>query len=293
MDHEIVLGRPPSKLAGYLHAVVLPRRSYQVGDSLPRIRITRRDLPIDPRHLAWFRTMCGYEPSPAVPFDYPLALCFHYHLGVFAHAAFPWSLRKVLGLRNHVTQHRRIRLDEHLDLTVATKDLRVRRKGIEFDIHTLLSSSLESIWESNHVYFLRGNFPHVGDQPPNADLPPLETVELETSWDAPRSGGLEFARLSGDLNPVHYLTPWARALGFRRAFCHTQRIVADCLRRLPHTRELTAADALRLDVAFKGPLYYGSSLTMKSARSSDGHRFDLHCDGMEKPAIAGYIRREG
>lgn len=290
MSHEITLDELPRKLSGYLNAVILPRRDYRRDDSLPIISVRRPAVTVEARHLEWFRRMCDYESTPFLPFVYPLTICFHYHLGVFAHLAFPWSLRRLLGLRNHVVQHRRIRAGEILDIAVSTQELRVRPRGVEFDILTVISSGREPVWESRHVYFLRCDIPDTPMPSARPELPPLSTVECETGWRAPRGGGWEFARLSGDLNPIHYFKPWAKAMGFRRPFCHTQRVVSECLKRLPDAVTESESEPLMLDVEFKGPVYYDSDLTLRSATVDGGTRFNLHCGGDPRPAIAGHVR---
>lgn len=290
-ERNILLNGLPSKVAGYTRSVILPRPGFKPGDTIPPVNVTRRGFKIDENHLAKFHEMCGGEPSKHLPFVYPLTLLFHYHLGIFAHRDFPWSLRKLLGLRDHVVQRRRIAVGESLDLEARTASQRVLPKGVEFDIHTVLSSGGESVWESVHVYYLRGSFGGADVRPAVDYLQPFDTAEFETSWDAPAGRGWDFARLSGDFNPVHYLTPWAKFLGFKRDFSHTQRIVSDCVRRLPEPPEAMDAEPLRLDVAFKGPVYYGGKLVMKGVKKGNGYRFDLYSDNGNKPAIPGNIQR--
>jgi hypothetical protein len=290
-ERSVVLDGVPSRVTGYARSVVLPRRGLRRGDTVPEIGVTRRGFTIDAGHLAAFRKLCGGEPSAHLPFVYPLSWLFHYHLGIFAHRDFPWSLRKLLGLRNHVVQRRRIPVGDTLDLDARTAGQRVLPKGVEFDVHTVLSSGGASVWESIHVYYLRADAGGEDTRPAPGRLRPLDAIRFETSWKAPGGGGWQFGRLSGDLNPVHYFAPWARLLGFRGAFCHTQRIVSDCLRRLPGGREVTEAESLRLDVAFKGPIYYGSELVMRGAARDDGYRFDLYCGAVDRPAMPGSIQR--
>lgn len=289
-EHNITFDRIPSKVAGYLNCVILPRRGFRRGDALPQITVARCGFKIDENHLSKFRKMCGWEDSEYLPFVYPLSLSFHYHLGIFAHRDFPWSLRRLLGLRNHVVQRRRINVGETLDLSAHTLGLRVGLKGMEFDLHTQISSEGESVWESIHVYYLRGNFGGKDIRSVADCLPPLDLTEFEVSWNAPNIGGLQFAQVSGDLNPVHYFKPWARLLGFKRDFCHTQRIISDCIHLLPNARKVIDMETLRFDAAFKGPVYYGSTLIMRGAEKSNGYRFNLYSDGIDKPAILGNIR---
>ena len=288
--HHIVLDGAPPKLSGYLRSTMFPRRGFRPDTVGPAIRITRPGLRFREQHLAEFARLCQWQSSTHVPLVYPLMLLFHYHLGIFAHSAFPCSLRELLGFRNHVVQRRRIAVGERLDIDVRTAGQRVLPKGVEFDFHSTLSSGGEAVWESVHVYYLRGRYGGSDTRAPAAELEALDKVDFETSWNAPTDGKCEFAKFCGDFNPVHYFAPWARLLGFRRDFSHTQRIVAECLRRLPPTSEVTASESQRLDVAFKGPVYYGSPLTMKTAVQHDGYRFDLYCGELEKPVIPGRLR---
>jgi hypothetical protein len=287
--HSVLHDTPP-KLSGYVRSVMLPRRGFAPDAGIPAIHITRRGLEIDREHLAEFGRLCHWTPSDQLPLVYPLMLLFHYHLGIFSHPAFPCSLRQLLGLRNHVVQRRRIGLDARLDLDVRSHGSRVLAKGVEFDIHSILSSGGEPAWESVHVYYLRGRYAGSDAPAPSADLGALDAVDFEARWNAPTGGKWQFAKFCGDLNPAHYFAPWARALGFRRDFAHTQRIVAECLRRLPESLDAMATGPLRLDVAFKGPVYYGSPLVMKGARQRGGFRFDLYCGDGDKPAIPGRLR---
>jgi hypothetical protein len=285
------LDRPPGKVRSYARSAFLPRRGFSPGRPVPPLRLTREALRFDAEHVARHRAFCGGGACGQMPFLYPLSLLFHYHLGIFAHRHFPSSLTRVLGLRNHVVQRRPIALHERLDLEIRTAGQRVVPKGLEFDLRSVLSHGGEPAWESVHVYYLRGDFGG-NDTPARLEnLQPLRTRQFETSWEAPSGGGWQFARLSGDFNPAHFFAPWARLRGFERDFCHTQRVIADCLRRLPDAGALHAASPLRLDVAFKGPVYYGSKLVMAGVTEGDRCRFDLYCGRRDKPALAGCLQR--
>ncbi|MCC6555657.1 MAG: hypothetical protein IT372_22065 [Polyangiaceae bacterium] len=281
-----LLDRAPSLMPCYIRALFFPRTGFQRRREIPQLGVARRGLRVDERHLASYLEVCGGEPTGYLPFLYPLSLLFGYHISIFAHRDFPLSCLKLLALRNRVLQHRRITTGESFDIEAEVAGQRLVAKGVELDVHSALVIGGERAWESVGTYFIRGRFGGTED-PPGDGFQPLESVEHETHWEAPRSGGWDFAQLSGDFNGVHYSAQWARLLGFKRDFSHTPRVVSECLRRLPAGKD----DApLRLDVAFKGPVYYGSSLLMKGAHSGDGYRFDLYCGGAERPAIRGALR---
>jgi hypothetical protein len=71
----------------------------------------------------------------------------------------------------------------------------------------------------------------------------------------PADAGLDFAKLTGDFNPVHWLAPYARASGFRSCILHGFSTLARALEAL--NRRVFAGDPSRLrtvDVRFTGPL---------------------------------------
>lgn len=291
VGQSTVLDRPPSKLKCYWHGAVRQRPDFNPGAAMPHIGIARPALRLDAGHLAKFERACGWDISEYMPFIYPLALLFHYHIAIFGHPRFPCSQRTLLGIRQHAVQRRRVGVGETLDLDVRMVAQRVLAKGVEFDVRTTLARGGDVAWECISVYYLRGNFGGSDSRAVADRLGPLANPEFEARWQAPRGGGFAFARLSGDFNPAHFSSRWARMIGFKRDFAHTQRAVSDCLHRLPDAARLLEADSLRLDVAFKGPIYYGSSLLIKGAQQDNGYRFDLYCDDGDKPAIPGSIQR--
>jgi acyl dehydratase len=74
-------------------------------------------------------------------------------------------------------------------------------------------------------------------------------------WRLPAGAGLDFAKLTGDFNPVHWVPPYARAFGFRSVILHGFATMVRAMEGL--TRALFAGDtsAIRVfDVRFTRPL---------------------------------------
>ncbi len=59
-----------------------------------------------------------------------------------------------------------------------------------------------------------------------------------------RSAGADFAKLTGDFNPIHWLAPYARAVGFRGVILHGFGMFARAHEAL--VRGLLSGDALRI-----------------------------------------------
>lgn len=83
---------------------------------------------------------------------------------------------------------------------------------------------------------------------------PQDAEELQR-WRLPANAGLDFAKLTGDFNPVHWVPPYARAFGFRNTILHGFSTMARAMEGLQRTLFAGSVRALRvLDVKFTKPL---------------------------------------
>ena len=56
-----------------------------------------------------------------------------------------------------------------------------------------------------------------------------------------------------------------------------------------HIPEFESKNQLKLDAAYKGPVYYDRQLIMKNSKIKDGFRFDLYCEGNNRPIVVGSV----
>lgn len=83
---------------------------------------------------------------------------------------------------------------------------------------------------------------------------PHDAEELQR-WRLPANAGLDFAKLTGDFNPVHWVPPYARAFGFRNTILHGFATMARAMEGLQRTLFAGSVRAIRvLDVKFTKPL---------------------------------------
>ncbi len=74
-------------------------------------------------------------------------------------------------------------------------------------------------------------------------------------WRLPADAGLSFALLTGDINPVHWLRPYAQAFGFRSTILHGFATLARAVEGLQRALFAGAVDRLTdIDVRFARPL---------------------------------------
>lgn len=82
-----------------------------------------------------------------------------------------------------------------------------------------------------------------------------EHAEELARWRIGPTAGLDFAKLTGDFNPVHWVRPYARAFGFRSTILHGFATMARAIEGLQRTMFSGSVHALHVvDVKFTKPL---------------------------------------
>jgi acyl dehydratase len=82
----------------------------------------------------------------------------------------------------------------------------------------------------------------------------------------PDDAGRRYARVSGDVNPIHLSGLTAKAFGFKRAIAHGMWVKARALAAL--TGRLP--DAMTVDVVFRKPLFLPSTVTLATTPVDGG-----------------------
>ena len=86
------------------------------------------------------------------------------------------------------------------------------------------------------------------------------SARLVEEWSLPRNAGLSFALLTGDVNPLHWLAPYARLMGFRGTILHGFAAMA---RTYVGLERACAPRRLRLlDVRFVRPLLLPAQVSL-------------------------------
>jgi acyl dehydratase len=202
---------------------------------------------------------------------------------------FPLPIWNALQIRNHLVLHRAFDRGAMLDFATHVPAQRVVDKGVEIDLYTAAHVEGGLAWESTNTFYYRGRFGAAGEPSPFAVAPRVERAKL-VRWTMPAGGGVRCGRLTGDYNGIHLSDWYARRFGFRGAFQHPQRVIGECLARLP---QRSSATPLRLDTWLKGPVYYGAKVALRVSETGDDAKFALHVNGDERPAIVGRLAGAG
>lgn len=258
-----VLDAAPNLGALYAKAALTGRGR---GGDLPDTHLARHGVTVDRAHLAAYARVCRMPLSDVLPATYPHMLAFPLQMALMTDRAFPLATVGLVHVRNRIEVLRAIRADEALDLEVWAERFANHRSGATVDLCATATVAGEEVWRSRSTYLARGAKAPAGA--PDADV----TVAVGTlartaaTWRVPDDAGRRYAKVSGDVNPIHLSGLTAKALGFKRAIAHGMwvkaRVLGALAGRLP--------DAIDVDVAFKKPLFLPSTVTLSTAEVAEG-----------------------
>ena len=274
----------PSLFPSIMRALLLPRTGFNKVKQLPNISAKYFNVQVDPAHLSRYLACCHLEGDGYLPIVYPHVLAARLHMNILTHRAFPIKLLGAVHKDNHIIAHRKIEVNERFDIETQITTHRIMAKGLEFDFTTTLTTQNEIVWESTSTFFIRGRFGTEVHLAPLSNITAAQDLTDTAQWLLKSNMGKRYARITCDYNPIHISTILAKLFGFKRDLLHGMCTLAMAVGQLP---KLDTSGAIQLDVAFKGPMYLNNQATLKSKRQNNNHRFDLYCQGNDRPCICG------
>jgi acyl dehydratase len=258
-----VLQAAPSLPALFARAAVTARDR---GGDLPDTRLARTGVRVEAADLAAYDRVCSFPLADTLPATYPHVLAFPLQLALMSDRSFPLALPGLVHVRNRVDVLRPVRADEALDLEVRAERFARHPRGATVDLCASVSAGGAEVWRSRSTYLSRGA--QAPEGAPRSDLS-LSVGDLPrpvATWQVPDDAGRRYARVSGDVNPIHLSGLTAKAFGFKRAIAHGMWVKARALAAL--TGRLP--DAMAVDVVFKKPLLLPSTVTLATAPVDGG-----------------------
>jgi acyl dehydratase len=228
------------------------------SDAVPDLVLERSGVGTDAKHLAKYNDVCGFARGSTLPATYPHMAAFALHMTLMTDTAFPFAPMGLVHLRNSITQHRPIGVDESFDISVKAADLRPHSKGRLVDVLTTASIDGEAVWDEVTTLLARGRGSGEETSPP--PLAGVEAPEGVVHWKLPGDLGRRYGAVSGDRNPIHLYPITAKAFGFPRNIAHGMWTKAHALAALQNK----LPDAFTIDVEFKKPILLPSTVVFGS-----------------------------
>ena len=239
------------------------------GGGLPEDHLAMKGVEVDPAHLAAYTRVCGLPLNDVLPATYPHMLTFPLQMALMSDRSFPLALPGLVHVRNRIDVLRPIGADALLDLEVWAENFASHRSGAAVDLRATVSAGGQEVWRSTSTYLSRGAKAPEGAPDADVEVAVGDLPRAAATWRIPDDAGRRYAKVSGDVNPIHLSGLTAKAFGFKRAIAHgiwvKARVLGALSGRLP--------DALALDVGFRKPLFLPSTVTLSTAQAGGGWDF--------------------
>ncbi|MGY1845226.1 MaoC family dehydratase [Modestobacter sp. SYSU DS0875] len=256
------------------------------GGDLPDTHLTRAAVAVDPAQLADYAAVCRFPLADALPVTFPHVLTFPLQVALMADRSFPLALPGLVHVRNRITVNRPIGVDEKLDLEVWADRFATHRSGATVDLVASVRSRGDEVWRGRSTYLARGATAPDGAPEADVEVPVGDVERVAARWRVPDDAGRRYAKVSGDVNPIHLSGLTAKAFGFKRAIAHGMWVKARALAalsgRLP--------DAVSVDVGFRKPLFLPSTVTLATAQADGGWDLAVRNEKSGVEHVVGVVR---
>lgn len=281
-----VLTRLPTPLSLYVGAAGTARRKPKGKPAIPALSAQLHGMRVDPANLAAYNRVCGFAESQSLPIPYPQVMVSAMHMHLMSKPEFPLPMLGLVHLRNHIEQKRPLRVDEIFDVRVSIGESRDIRQGLEFDLLTEFSVEGAAIWSAVTTILFRVPAPKAAGSKPAA-APPAQLAEYR-SFDAAADIGRQYAKVSGDYNPIHMSALSAKMFGFPRAIAHGMWTLARVTGLLQE--QLGGIEPTVLDVQFKQPLLLPGKVAAKFQTTGGRIEFAVLARSSDKVHLTGSLR---
>jgi acyl dehydratase len=278
-----VLDEAPNLAKLYAKAAVTARGR---GGDLPEGRLARKGVAVDPAHLAAYTRVCGLPLNDVLPATYPHLLTFPLQMALMSDRSFPLALPGLVHVRNRIGVQRPIGSDALLDMEVWAENFARHRSGAAVDLCATVSAGGQEVWRSRSTYLARGAKAPDGAPEAGIEVAVGDLERIAATWRIPDDAGRRYAKVSGDVNPIHLSGLTAKAFGFKRAIAHGMwvkaRVLGALAGRLP--------DVIDVDVSFRKPLFLPSTVTLSTAQAGGGWDFAVRSAATGTEHVVGTIR---
>ncbi|TFV87262.1 hypothetical protein E4P40_11650 [Blastococcus sp. CT_GayMR20] len=256
------------------------------GGDLPDEHLARKGVTVDPAHLAAYTRVCRLPLNDVLPATYPHMLTFPLQMALMSDRAFPLALPGLVHVRNRIEVLGPIGSDALLDLEVWAENFATHRSGAAVDLCATVSAGGQEVWRSRSTYLSRGATAPEGAPEAHIEVAVGDLERVSATWRVPDDAGRRYAKVSGDVNPIHLSGLTAKAFGFKRAIAHGMwvkaRVLGALSGRLP--------DAIDVDVSFRKPLLLPSTVTLSTAQAGGGWDFAVRNEKSATEHVVGTIR---
>ena len=226
------------------------------GETIPRIETTLKPASVDRSLYNGLRKEWDLPDYGVVPPVFPAVATFMTHLKHLSDPKFPFQAMGTIHIRTVIEQIRPLRVDEVVTYRCWVEGHREVDRGVEFDMMTEASVAGKVVSTTTMTMFRKGKArKREGVRPPAPVHNHLGAHDA--SWSVDPWTARRYARLTGDINPIHLSALTAKALGFKGMMLHGMWMVGRSCAM--HPVQMMAAN-VRIESEFKMPVFLPSTL---------------------------------
>lgn len=256
--------------------------------TIPDVELVVPKVRIDQGKLAGYRKVCGFPDATTLPVTYPFALAVPLHMALMTAGDFPFPAIGLVHVRNRIVQHRPIDAGEDLSVAVRAGNLQPHPKGRTFELTTEYRVGDELVWEGLATIFRRGGGSASASADKDETPDPIDAIEVEPTvpWTIPGDIGRRYAKVSGDINPIHMHPLSAKLLGFPRAIAHGMWTKAHALASI----DGQLPESYAVEVRFQRPVLLPAKALFGNEKDQDGRiGFALRDAAKGTPHLRGLV----
>jgi acyl dehydratase len=241
-------------------------------------------VPVEASDLAAYRQFMGLAEE--APLSYLYLLAQRAQIATMLDQDFSIAIIGMIHLENYLYQKAPFRYDQPFDIEV--------RVAVDYKASGSLSPVLEVVFWQKKILVAHCESRYLAKrkskQPKNiskntSTLEPATNWAWSETWTLAADTGRQYARVSGDRNPIHTSTLFARLVGFARPIAHGWYAVA---RAVGQIQQQSGRSIAGIEVQFKSPVLLPSQVTLQVSAPSAG-QFALVRHADAPPLLAGQI----
>lgn len=274
----------PSTATAFFKAATAKKPGLKAGKTVPSITAVVNNLAIDANKLVRYRKVCGFPGGKTVPAPFMHIYAAPLHMALLTSEQFPLKLLGLVHVRNSMTQHRPVKADEKLNITVKVDGHREVPLGIEFDIISQVHVGSELVWDSVSTNLSRQA---AGGKKKGAKKAPtkLEALPGKAKISIPAGTGRKYGAVAGDMNPIHLFDVTAKAFGFKKAIIHGMWTLA----KSAAVVDSQLPRKFRYDVEFKLPIFMPANVQLQFQNAGENIALRVMDSKGVKPHMVGNI----
>lgn len=228
-----------------------------------------RPWRVEQKHLMAFLENCpGWDNHALLPPTYPQVVAVDLHLRLLGDARFPYQPMGLVHISNRIELVSPMPVDQTYRLCARLKPGGEHPRGALVVIETMLYAGDDLVWRSQAIA-LKITRDKTANESDTRELDQGPDLSADRGLDLPEDLGRRYARIAGDLNPIHQRAWMARPFGFEHPILHGMWTLAWAIQPLP---EIRGQQNVSVDVEFVRPVSLPGRAYVGFAPMQDGLR---------------------